>query len=163
MALRQTFERWEPPCNSKSGDHCFVGDSTVCVNCHLVKQDSLTKKKKRKSMAPSHLPKLIQKQGGKCFYCGVGMWVGSVGKKKHLAPLLATVDHVVPASRGGTNMIDNLVAACRACNSYKGDLLLGEWLDAVAGNSMFQKMSPDRRKALLERLPVIIERRAKKK
>lgn len=31
-----------------------------------------------------------------------------------------TIDHLTPLSRGGTNNIDNLVAACRSCNSRKG-------------------------------------------
>jgi 5-methylcytosine-specific restriction endonuclease McrA len=32
-----------------------------------------------------------------------------------------TVDHVVPVSRGGTASMENLVVACRSCNSRKGD------------------------------------------
>jgi 5-methylcytosine-specific restriction endonuclease McrA len=30
-----------------------------------------------------------------------------------------TIDHMIPLSRGGTNTIDNLVPACRSCNSRK--------------------------------------------
>ncbi|MGI9142010.1 MAG: HNH endonuclease, partial [Fluviibacter sp.] len=30
-----------------------------------------------------------------------------------------TVDHVVPRSKGGTDDLDNLVAACMSCNSSK--------------------------------------------
>jgi 5-methylcytosine-specific restriction endonuclease McrA len=32
-----------------------------------------------------------------------------------------TVDHMQPISRGGTNTIDNLVPACKPCNSRKKD------------------------------------------
>lgn len=32
-----------------------------------------------------------------------------------------TIDHIVPVSRGGTDDIDNLQAACRRCNSSKGN------------------------------------------
>lgn len=32
-----------------------------------------------------------------------------------------TIDHVLPGSRGGTNMMENLVTACRSCNSSKGN------------------------------------------
>lgn len=32
-----------------------------------------------------------------------------------------TADHVVPKSKGGTDAMSNLVAACRACNSGKRD------------------------------------------
>ena len=33
----------------------------------------------------------------------------------------ASVDHVVPVTRGGTDDLDNLVAACWPCNARKGD------------------------------------------
>ncbi|HUQ39942.1 MAG TPA: HNH endonuclease [Acidimicrobiales bacterium] len=36
------------------------------------------------------------------------------------------IDHVVPRSRGGTHTWDNVVAACRPCNTRKEDRLLSE-------------------------------------
>ncbi|NJK99452.1 MAG: HNH endonuclease [Spirulinaceae cyanobacterium SM2_1_0] len=42
-----------------------------------------------------------------CQYCG---------SKSHL-----TLDHVVPRSKGGQHTWDNVVTACEACNSRKGD------------------------------------------
>lgn len=51
------------------------------------------------------------KTGGVCHYCG-----------KQTNPFADfTVDHVVPLAKGGTNELDNLVPACRRCNSAKGD------------------------------------------
>lgn len=38
-----------------------------------------------------------------------------------------TIDHVIPLTRGGDNMITNLVPCCRSCNSSKGTKLLAEW------------------------------------
>lgn len=38
------------------------------------------------------------------------------------------IDHAVPVSRGGTNALDNLVAACATCNPSKGDSLPSEWV-----------------------------------
>ena len=43
-----------------------------------------------------------------------------------------SLDHVVPLSRGGTHEIDNLLPACRSCNSSKGAKLLEEWLPSRA-------------------------------
>jgi hypothetical protein len=49
---------------------------------------------------------------GCCYYCGRGD--------------ARTLDHLHPASRGGTVRRDNLVAACTKCNSMKGDMTLEE-------------------------------------
>jgi HNH endonuclease len=36
------------------------------------------------------------------------------------------VDHVIPRSKGGLNEWDNLLSACRRCNSKKNNLSLGD-------------------------------------
>lgn len=39
-----------------------------------------------------------------------------------------TIDHVVPLSRGGGNELENLVLACRSCNTAKGTRIYpDEW------------------------------------
>jgi 5-methylcytosine-specific restriction endonuclease McrA len=48
-----------------------------------------------------------------CAYCG--------GKPRNL-----TLDHIIPASRGGKTDFDNCVACCSACNSRKGARTPGE-------------------------------------
>lgn len=37
-----------------------------------------------------------------------------------------TIDHLIPRSKGGAHTWDNVVAACRQCNSRKDDKLLGK-------------------------------------
>lgn len=37
------------------------------------------------------------------------------------------IEHIVPLNRGGKHSPDNLVAACRRCNSSKSDRLYWEW------------------------------------
>jgi len=49
---------------------------------------------------------VLTRDGRRCGYCG------------HTA---TTIDHVQPASRGGTNTWGNTVAACLSCNQRKGD------------------------------------------
>lgn len=48
---------------------------------------------------------IVEYFGGRCAYCGVE------------APL--TQDHIVPLSRGGGHVADNVVPACGSCNSRK--------------------------------------------
>lgn len=64
----------------------------------------------------------------RCAYCGAAVDVPHDAVPQHL---WATVDHVVPRSRGGRNNISNLRTACRDCNSAKGSSPLAEFL-AVA-------------------------------
>ena len=42
-----------------------------------------------------------------------------------------TVDHLIPASKGGTFSINNVVPCCRQCNTMKADSDLPEWLERV--------------------------------
>lgn len=44
-----------------------------------------------------------------------------------LIPKIFSIDHVIPLSRGGHHIPDNLVACCRKCNLFKNDRLISEW------------------------------------
>ena len=52
---------------------------------------------------------VLRKTNGACFYCG-----------ENLNPAVVQIDHVFPQCKGGKNDIENLVPACRSCNSSKG-------------------------------------------
>lgn len=43
----------------------------------------------------------------------------------------ATLDHLVPLSRGGADDLTNSVVSCGRCNSHKGDLLIGEYVELL--------------------------------
>jgi 5-methylcytosine-specific restriction endonuclease McrA len=57
---------------------------------------------------------------GRCVYCAVP--VRPRAKGLHRAPDLATLDHVIPRSRGGRTVAENLVLACHACNNARGTM-----------------------------------------
>jgi 5-methylcytosine-specific restriction endonuclease McrA len=54
---------------------------------------------------------VFARDGHRCQYCG--------GAAEN-------IDHVIPRSRGGTHTWDNVVAACRPCNTRKEDRYLNE-------------------------------------
>jgi len=56
---------------------------------------------------------LFARDGWKCVYCGT------------IAARL-TLDHVIPRSKGGASVWENVVTACAPCNLRKGDRLLGD-------------------------------------
>jgi 5-methylcytosine-specific restriction endonuclease McrA len=56
---------------------------------------------------------LFARDGWRCVYCG-----SSSGR--------LTLDHVVPRSKGGESVWENVVTACAPCNLRKGDRLLEE-------------------------------------
>jgi 5-methylcytosine-specific restriction endonuclease McrA len=39
-----------------------------------------------------------------------------------------SIDHVTPLNRGGHHIPENLVVACKKCNSSRGDKLISEWM-----------------------------------
>lgn len=58
----------------------------------------------------------------KCQYCWCKCIIPTPDDPTSVwAPNRATVDHVVPKSKGGSNRIDNLVTACARCNTAKGN------------------------------------------
>lgn len=59
---------------------------------------------------------LFHEQRGKCHYCNVTMTMKTTGKYH------CTVDHKVPKSWGGSDLIGNLVGACFTCNNMRGTI-----------------------------------------
>ena len=54
---------------------------------------------------------VFARDGGRCQYCGAAA---------------ESIDHVVPRAKGGPHTWENVVAACRPCNTAKRDRLLSE-------------------------------------
>jgi hypothetical protein len=85
--------------------------------------------------AMKKLNALLFNQGGKCFYCDAVLDIQE-----------ATVDHVIPQSKGGTNDIDNLVVCCKYANhafrdySPKQKLAVIKQLSSIS--SVCQKIFP---------------------
>ena len=63
---------------------------------------------------------LFTEQNGQCALCGNAMSGWSVAD--------AEVDHLIPASKGGTNNEDNLVIAHHKCNKEKANKTFSEYV-----------------------------------
>ncbi len=64
---------------------------------------------------------LMKQQGNRCYLCDRTMVVFT--GRRDQPPTAVTLDHVVPLAAGGGWNIENLAAACFACNQAKGDLV----------------------------------------
>lgn len=81
------------------------------------KRHTLTHKRRAESYGVAHeeysRTAILRRWGWRCCYCDA--------RASHL-------DHVVPLSRGGTDVESNIVPACASCNLSKGAKTLAEWL-----------------------------------
>ncbi|HKX33070.1 MAG TPA: HNH endonuclease [Blastocatellia bacterium] len=54
--------------------------------------------------------RILARDRHRCQYCG-----------RHGTAFDLTLDHILPKSRGGRSLAENLVASCKACNNRKSD------------------------------------------
>jgi 5-methylcytosine-specific restriction endonuclease McrA len=55
------------------------------------------------------LAAVISRDGSTCVWCGRTSWPGDL-----------TVEHLLPKTRGGRGIPENLAVACRSCNRRRG-------------------------------------------
>lgn len=64
---------------------------------------------------------LVRAHGRRCAYCDRPLGLLEVHK-----------DHVIPVSRGGSDGIDNIVPACKPCNSEKHRMTADEYREYLS-------------------------------
>ena len=66
------------------------------------------------------ISKVWNKTGGLCWYCGCDLVLSEKRRDgAYYGPDGFCIEHLVPQIKGGTDALDNLVPACRHCNSRK--------------------------------------------
>ena len=70
------------------------------------------------------------RDGWRCRYCGCAVVRPPAGRNHTAAeaPTIASLDHWIPRSRGGSDELTNLVMSCRPCNDEKASLTGPEYL-----------------------------------
>lgn len=106
----------------------LINGQLWCLKCHGVKPKKSKpspspiprkgKSKRRWKLSLTIKRRRLFKADPHCSYCGCELNWGT-----------ATLDHVVPRSKGGTDSMDNLVLACQPCNVRKADQLLATGVD----------------------------------
>jgi 5-methylcytosine-specific restriction endonuclease McrA len=84
--------------------------------------------RKKKTIVQRGISKLSlrKKIGNNCHYCGILMnFKPAAGRKTTREH--ATIEHLIPLSKGGTHTWDNCVLACRFCNYTKGSKSIEKW------------------------------------
>lgn len=75
--------------------------------------------------------RLMERDGVNCVYCGKECFLSVYGKEP-----VATLDHFVPKSKGGSDSMTNLVMACFPCNNRKGDMDPHEFMKLIWGEDL---------------------------
>ena len=93
-----------------AGDHVWHSEHLSVVAPSVVRLQRYVRVPRR-SHAPITRRAVLARDHERCAYCS--------GRAD-------TVDHVIPRSRSGRNVWENVVAACARCNHRKADRLLSE-------------------------------------
>jgi len=99
----EVVESLEKPLRSATGS--FVWPHVIRLVSYVRVPRAITRRISRRA--------LFARDGWRCVYCG-----SSGGR--------LTLDHVVPRSRGGNSVWENVVTSCAPCNLHKGDRTLEE-------------------------------------
>ena len=99
----EVVERLDKPLRSSTGS--FIWPHVIRLLHYVRVPRAIQRKISRRA--------LFARDGWRCVYCG------ETGGR-------LTLDHVVPRSKGGDSVWENVVTSCAPCNLRKGDRLLHE-------------------------------------
>lgn len=71
------------------------------------------------------------RHGGRCAYCGTQVLAPASDNSLGGHPHLATIDHKLLRSQGGSRRNVNVVLACQRCNVLRGNMAYQDWLKLI--------------------------------
>lgn len=115
-----------------------------CAGYYYIDTEKNKAKIKRKSYSDEERKIIYNKSGGRCELCG-----------RRLLFEEMTLDHIVPLSMGGEDSMENLQAACYACNQFKSNILPDDFMDRIIKIFLYQtekKCSKDMKLKIIHKL-----------
>lgn len=86
------------------------------------------------------LRRLHRQQDGKCYFCGceTKLRTPNMIKNQIMFPDSATIEHLIPRIKGGSNRLPNLKMSCHHCNSMRRDMDAIKWMRIVRTEESYQ-------------------------
>ena len=91
-----------------------------CAGYYYIDTEKNKAKIKRKRYSDKERKIIYNKSGGRCELCGQWLLLENM-----------TLDHIVPLSMGGGESMENLQAACYACNQFKSNIFPDDFMDRI--------------------------------
>lgn len=97
---------------------CSASNSRVIRKKYIKTQSSHSKRAKQRGCVyePVNRRKVYERDRYKCYLCGIKVVVS-----KTYQPNQASIDHIMPISKGGAHTYSNIRTCCVMCNSIKSD------------------------------------------
>ena len=110
--------------HSKRGVYCSVKCGKK-AHKHRSSERMILARKNGQFDADIDIYKLIERDGGRCYLCGDDV----LFSYHYNDPKYPTIEHVIPITKGGTHSWDNVMVACRDCNTRKKTKSLEDYLN----------------------------------
>lgn len=98
-----------------------------CAGYYYVDTEKYKSKIRRKSYSDGERKIIYNKSDGRCELCGQRLLLENM-----------TLDHIVPLSLGGKDDMENIQAACFACNQFKSNILPEDFMDRIIKIFLYQ-------------------------
>lgn len=96
----------------------LINGQLWCLTCYRGKPPRRSALTPEERQIVGRQRRTLLKKDPRCTYCGLT-----------LTRKTATIDHIVPKSKGGSTCEANLTLACRSCNEQKADTMLENGTD----------------------------------
>lgn len=154
LSINHWFDAWSLVCRGKARPLVTYDqrirsekiDAPAPAVIQLTHHVTLGRRRQSFTM-PSHR-NIWVREGGKCAYCGCSISLRQTTK-----------DHVHPRSKGGKDVLLNVVAACEACNARKANKTLAETGMTFRAGVVLRHLTDDEKLTVLMKTSQSHERR----